>query len=101
MRLHKGGSLFGDLLLYYGLVLAQRLLDLLVGQLALLNLNLALVFECVDLLQQHLLAGLLLFVDLRRAQGLSNLVLNLEELLLALLHDFSGHGLVVVLQFAN
>lgn len=64
MRLHKGGSLFGDLLLYYRLVLAQRLLDLFISQLALLNLDLALIFKGVDLLQQHLLAGLLLLVHL-------------------------------------
>ena len=57
-------SLLGDLILYYALVLAQGCLDFLVGLLALLDLDLALILELVDLLKQHFAACLLLLVHL-------------------------------------
>lgn len=67
MVLHKGRSLFGDLFLYYHLVLTERRLNLFVCELPLLNLDLALVLEGVDLHEQHFATGLLLLVHLVRA----------------------------------
>ncbi len=64
MVLHELGALVRHLLLYYRLVLGQRLLDLVVSQLALVDLHFALVLQGVDLLQEHFAAGLLLLVHL-------------------------------------
>jgi hypothetical protein len=44
--------------------LAQGRLDFLVGLLALLDLDLALILELVDLLKQHFAACLFLLIDL-------------------------------------
>jgi hypothetical protein len=94
-------ALLGDLLLYYGLVLSEGLLDFLVRELALLNFQLALVFQSVNLLQEHLAALLLLLVDLVRAQRRLYLLLNLQEFNLPLLHHILRHVLVIMLQLAN
>jgi len=94
-------ALLCDLLLYYGLVLSEGLLNLLISEFALLNLQLALVFQSVDLLQEHLSALFLLLVDLVRAERLLNLLLDLREFHLAFLHHILRHVLVIMLQFTN
>ena len=83
------------------MVLGKCALDLLVRHLPLVYLVLALVFERIYLSEQHLATGLLLLVDLVRAESLRDLPLDLLELRLALLHHFAGHFLVVVLKFAD
>ena len=83
------------------MVLGERLLDLIVGEFALLNLDLGLVLERVDLGEEHLAAGLLLLVHLIAIESLLNLLLDLQEFHLPLLHHLLSQLLVVVLQFPD
>ena len=90
-----------DFLLDDVLILLERLLYLFVGQLALFHLLLALVLQCVHLLQQHLPARLFLLINKVRPQRLCDLLLDLCELGISLSHYFLGHLRVVVLQFPD
>ena len=94
-------ALLGHLLLYYRLVLRQRLLNLVVRLLALLDLQLALVFQHIYLRKQHLPTRLFLLVHFVGLQCCLDLLLNLQELGLPLLHHALGQLLVIVLEFSD
>jgi len=98
---HQFCSLFGDFLLYYCLVLVQARTDLVVCDLATLDLQLAVILQLVDLSQQHLLGGFLLIVNGATLQSLRDLLRDLFVLTLASTSNAGSHLLKVVLHLAN
>jgi hypothetical protein len=81
--------------------LGDRSLDLLIGQSARLNLDFALVLECVDLLKELFSGRFFVLVNLVGLQSFCNLLLDLRKLDVSLFHDLLGHMFVVMLELSD